>query len=133
MITSNDVYGQILAKRSSELNQSIEELKKLEAYAVCAKDTLAHMQNFMNSQIAELQRLFSSEKISKQSVEITQEVLVNVMRSLKSIEEESLKNYYVKLGTTEFIKKDMTELVNSRALAQEAAQEAATSIQEHQE
>lgn len=118
----NDVYGQMLARRSSELNQHIEELKKLEAYAVCAKDTLLYMQKFVDSQVSELQSLISSDRLSKDAAEVSQEVLNNVMRSLKSIEEESLKNYYMKLGSTEWIKKDMTELVNSRALAQSAEQ-----------
>jgi len=133
MSTLNDFYSQLLAKRSDELNQHVEELKKLEAYAVCAKDTLLYIQRFVSTQSAELQNLLSSDKITKESCDVGHQVLNNVMSSLRSVEEESIKNYYVKLGAAEFIKKDMTDMVNSRAHAQEAAQEAPASTPEQQE
>jgi hypothetical protein len=127
MTMTNTDYGQLLAKRSTDLNQRLEELKKLEAYAVCAKDTLAYMQKFISTQSTELNNMLATEKITKEAHHISHDVLNNVARSLKSIEEESLKNYYVNLGIAEFIKQDMTDIVNSRALAQEAEQETLTS------
>lgn len=133
MSTLNDFYSQLLTKRSDDLNQHVEDLKKLEAYSVCAKDTLTYIQKFISNQSNELKNLLSLDKITNETCDVSHQVLNNVINSLKSVEEESLKNYYIKLGAAEFIKKDMTDMVNSRARAQEAAQEAPASTPEQEE
>lgn len=117
---NSDIYSQFLAKKSTKLNQVIEELKKLEAYAVCAKDTHAHMQQFVEAQRAELQNLLTSEKISNEAFEVSVNVLRNTLSTIKSIEDESVKSFYMKLGVSQHIKQELTELVNERALQEEA-------------
>ena len=106
-------YTQVLVKRSADLNQRLEELKKLEAYVICTKDTLAYMIKFINSQSAELNSMLSLDKITKNTHSVSHEVLNNVAQSLKSLEEESLKNYYMKLGIANFIKQDISDITNS--------------------
>lgn len=112
---TKDDYSQLIAKRSNELNHLIEDLKKLEAYAVCARDIFDHMQIVMSDQSTELKNLQSNEKITKETHDIAHTVIKNVLRSLKTMQDQSIKDYYLKLGATEFIKNDMTELVNSQA------------------
>lgn len=112
----DNMYGQSLDKKSSQLNQTLEDLKKLEAYAVCAKDTHVYIQRFVESQMRELQKLISEEKITKETFGVSADILQNTLNTLKSIEDETLKNFYIKLGVSEFIKKEMTDLVNERAL-----------------
>lgn len=121
----NNMYGQSLDKKSSQLNQTLEELKKLEAYAVCAKDTHAYMHRFIDTQMRELQKLLSEEKISRETFEVSGDILRNSLSALKTVEDEALKNFYMKLGVSEFIKREMTDLVNERAF-QAAAQEDAS-------
>ncbi|NBO55544.1 MAG: hypothetical protein EBU84_13360 [Actinobacteria bacterium] len=110
----------MLAKRSVELNQHIEDLKKLEAYAVCARETFLQIQKFAETQSLELKSLQSSEKITNETFEVTHQVIANFLKVLKSIEENSVKDYYVKMGASEFIKKEMTDIVNAQALKQES-------------
>lgn len=120
---TNEDYELLLSKRNAELNQYIEELKKLEAYAVCAKDSFTQAQKFAESQSQELKTLQASEKISRETLDISHQIITNFLRKLKSVEEESLKNYYMKLGAAELIKKEMTDIVNTQALKQEAQNE----------
>jgi len=132
MFMNNDLYGQFLDKKSSQLNHALEDLKKLESYAVCAKDTNVYFQNFVESQLRELQKLLSEKKISKESFDVSSDILRNTLNASKSVEDEALKNFYMMLGTTEFIKREMTDLVNERAF-QAAAQEDAQKVQETNE
>jgi len=125
---TNDFYGQLLSKRSNELNQVIEELKKLEAYAACAKDIFAHMQRTAEAQNFELQNLATTEKIAKVTLDVCQDVLRNMLVSLKSVEEESVKNFYMKLGISEFLKKEMSDLASERTLHLEERDERSAPI-----
>jgi len=120
---TNDFYEQILSKRSNELNQVIEELKKLEAYTACAKDIFTYTQRHTEAQNFELQNLASAGKITKETLGACQDVLRNMLGSLKSIEEESVKNFYMKLGISEFLKKEMSDLASERTLHLEARDE----------
>lgn len=113
-MTITDInYAQVLVQRSADLNQRLEELKKLEAYVICTKDTLAYMIKFINSQSTELNSMLSLDKITKDTHIVSHEVLNNVAQSLKLLEEESLKNYYMKLGIANFIKQDISDITNS--------------------
>jgi len=115
MSTDREIYNQLLAKRSSDLNQCIEDLKNLEGYAVCARETKHFMQSFIDSQRIELQNLLSSNKITNESFEVCHSVLRNILNSLDNLQEEALKKFYTRAGVTEFIKKDMADLVNLRS------------------
>jgi len=109
------LFVELINDKNSQLNTMIENLKRLDGYALGSKESIDKIEKHIKQQKSELASLVEQNKIPKEVATLIESVLNNMMLFAKNVSLDAERLFYSKQGEMVFLKSDIEKLVKLKA------------------
>ena len=131
------LLNEMVEDKKSQLESSIENLKRLEGYNVGSKDSATKLDAYLNQQKLELVQLVSQQKMSQEIGTFVEKLLNSVSIVSKNSSMDAERLFYTKQGEMLQLKNDLEKLLsiknNHDSALLKASKEAEVAEQEKEE
>ena len=105
------LLNEMAEDKKTQLEASIENLKRLEGYNVGSKDSATKLETYLNQQKLELVQLVSQQKLSQEIGQFIEKLLNNISMVSKNSSMDAERLFYTKQGEMLQLKNDLEKLL----------------------
>jgi hypothetical protein len=111
LTTRIEILSEIVETKTSQLNNLIEGLKRLDGYVLGSKESVEKIEKHIKQQKNELKELASQGKVSKEIFSFLDSVFNSMISFVKSVSLDAERLFFSKQGETVFLKQDIEKMV----------------------
>lgn len=111
LATRIEILSEIVETKTSQLNNLIEGLKRLDGYVLGSKESVEKIEKHIKQQKNELKELASQGKVSKEIFSFLDSVFNSMISFVKSVSLDAERLFFSKQGETVFLKQDIEKMV----------------------